>query len=964
MSSLWVEATDAASSRVYYYNKETKQTQWTRPADMEESKTEPAEEEAANWAESTDSKSGRLYYYNRVTKKTSWSKPRCLLQQLQPDSEATVSISYSPASARPSVAGTAAVIVPAVSRADSRSPPPLPSSASNPSSPPRSGTVSPRVAAPQRFVSPAPSPPVQWSEAKDPSSGRSYWYNRDTRETSWTNPAQTLMVLNPLSASAGAAAAAAGLSGSGSPRAFASGTNGTMTAEMLQAMKRMQVGRAGGAEDDEDGKQSASSPTSVPPPPQPPAQSERKDLHSLLDMDDDPCTSEDDSAASSAASSPLTTLSEADASMLAANAVRLRLEGDSGSGGSNLTDLQFSKHRHGWFKRTFRVGQVQSADRLLQFKKSLIKKSLLKANRHLDAIACQLFKNLMSYMGDRKSSKGCKEHCKKMLRITLSAPTGIRDEVYVQLMKQTSGNPRRESEQRGWELILHCLHFFPPSRLILDSVRDYLEKTILKHGNNAGLDCPPAVLQLRRDQHSVLTLAQLCLLTLPAVVASGPRLNVPSDYELTCLVDFSPIYMRLLTCHDGFFHTFKLSSFTRVKDLVQEMTARLDLGSGGELMGLYESQAPDASIFTTDEAETRKAPRLENCIADPHFFSSRRLNDERLCEDERRVLDVLSSWENEPLQQEMTADELNASDSLYSSAFIKKDDRLYKKNKKELHHLNLDELLVEKSDRQRSTADHPNVLRLKFKVVLKISEPALSHDKQAVSLLYWQVYRDTLVERYPLQDKDVGTLAALWLQATYGNYTPAKCTTAWLAELREQLLPWSFLPSTTNPQQAESVYQGIIAKYSKLGNFSGYESMLSYLDYSQANVYYGVCLFLVEQRQFQEHPNILMLGVNCEAVSLMHPGLHFDKELLGEDAHVKRDRERERKEQRMRVLESYQYSDIVTWGNSDDKFILVIGNIIQQRKLIFKTKEGKVMNSLIHEYVKKKVQNRDRAASK
>ena len=41
----------------------------------------------------------------------------------------------------------------------------------------------------------------------------------------------------------------------------------------------------------------------------------------------------------------------------------------------------------------------------------------------------------------------------------------------------------------------------------------------------------------------------------------------------------------------------------------------------------------------------------------------------------------------------------------------------------------------------------------------------------------------------------------------------------------------------------------------------------------------------------------------------------------------------------------------------------MIGNIIQQRKLILKTKEGKVINALIHEYVKRKVQQRERTLS-
>ena len=55
------------------------------------------------------------------------------------------------------------------------------------------------------------------------------------------------------------------------------------------------------------------------------------------------------------------------------------------------------------------------------------------------------------------------------------------------------------------------------------------------------------------------------------------------------------------------------------------------------------------------------------------------------------------------------------------------------------------------------------------------------------------------------------------------------------------------------------------------------------------------------------------------------------------------------------VVENYQFTDVVTWGHSDEKFIVVVGNIVQQRKLIFKTVEGKHMNQLIHDYVKFKV---------
>lgn len=95
----------------------------------------------------------------------------------------------------------------------------------------------------------------------------------------------------------------------------------------------------------------------------------------------------------------------------------------------------------------------------------------------------------------------------------------------------------------------------------------------------------------------------------------------------------------------------------------------------------------------------------------------------------------------------------------------------------------------------------------------------------------------------------------------------------------------------------------------------------------RVQVFYGATFFTVEQRQFKDYPSPLTLGVNCEGVLLMHP-------------------------EKRTVLENYAYTDIVTWGHSDEKFIVVVGNIVQQRKLIFKTADGKAMNHLIHDYVK------------
>lgn len=137
-------------------------------------------------------------------------------------------------------------------------------------------------------------------------------------------------------------------------------------------------------------------------------------------------------------------------------------------------------------------------------------------------------------------------------------------------------------------------------------------------------------------------------------------------------------------------------------------------------------------------------------------------------------------------------------------------------------------------------------------------------------------------------------------------------------------------------------------------------------DYVQEWVFYGATFFTVEQRQFKDYPSPLTLGINCEGVLLMHPekkvrcpvsmsmalpctslplvllssclvfgvaraaflsaplrsyplhppGPWFwpSKLLLIHSVLVCV----------QTVLENYQYTDIVTWGHSDEKFIVVV----------------------------------------
>jgi len=55
--------------------------------------------------------------------------------------------------------------------------------------------------------------------------------------------------------------------------------------------------------------------------------------------------------------------------------------------------------------------------------------------------------------------------------------SGLRDEIFIQLCRQTTGNPKPESLEKGLELLAMCLAFFPPS----NRFQTYLDGYILTH---------------------------------------------------------------------------------------------------------------------------------------------------------------------------------------------------------------------------------------------------------------------------------------------------------------------------------------------------------------------------------------------------------------------------------------------------------------------------------------------------
>ncbi|XP_008068157.1 rho GTPase-activating protein 39 isoform X2 [Carlito syrichta] len=137
----------------------------------------------------------------------------------------------------------------------------------------------------------------------------------------------------------------------------------------------------------------------------------------------------------------------------------------------NWASKHFNKHTQGLFRR-----KVSIANMLAWSSESIKKPMIVTSDRHVKKEACELFKLIQMYMGDRRA-KADPLHVALEIATKGWSVQGLRDELYIQLCRQTTENFRLESLARGWELMAICLAFFPPT----PKFHSYLEGYIYRH---------------------------------------------------------------------------------------------------------------------------------------------------------------------------------------------------------------------------------------------------------------------------------------------------------------------------------------------------------------------------------------------------------------------------------------------------------------------------------------------------
>ncbi|KAJ8389029.1 hypothetical protein AAFF_G00124260 [Aldrovandia affinis] len=144
---------------------------------------------------------------------------------------------------------------------------------------------------------------------------------------------------------------------------------------------------------------------------------------------------------------------------------------------SSETDIQnwaskhFNKHTQGLFRR-----KVSIANMLAWSSEPIKKPMIVTADRGVKKEAVEIFKLVQMYMGDRRART---DPLSVALEVSVKGWScqGLRDELYIQLCRQTTENFRYDSLERGWELMAICLAFFPPT----PRFHSYLEGYIYRH---------------------------------------------------------------------------------------------------------------------------------------------------------------------------------------------------------------------------------------------------------------------------------------------------------------------------------------------------------------------------------------------------------------------------------------------------------------------------------------------------
>jgi hypothetical protein len=201
-------------------------------------------------------------------------------------------------------------------------------------------------------------------------------------------------------------------------------------------------------------------------------------------------------------------------------------------------------------------------------------------------------------MGDRNSSKKKELHLKKHTAIAMSSPEELKDEAYLQVIKQITNNPNDESKEKGWNFFAVMASVYPPSMELYYCLIKYLLGII--DGNDENLQKKASYIAIRLMK-----------------TFDSKRRYPPSSLEIKYIDSMKQIPVEI-NFASGAATTMQIESYTTIRELKLSVMKKLHLNV---------NRIPYYALY-----EICYKP---NCI------------EERYLSENHKVCDILSVWEKE-----------------------------------------------------------------------------------------------------------------------------------------------------------------------------------------------------------------------------------------------------------------------------------------------------------------------------
>ncbi|EGD72388.1 preoptic area regulatory factor 2 [Salpingoeca rosetta] len=156
---------------------------------------------------------------------------------------------------------------------------------------------------------------------------------------------------------------------------------------------------------------------------------------------------------------------------------------------SSSPDLKTFKHNLATHKKGLFRRKVSLHNMLSWSPSAIPRPMLLTLKKEHKRQALEMFKLSQMYMGDR-NAKGRTPYAvaKEIMSMCWDeSDARLRDEFFVQLCKQTTGNTKLDSCERGWELMGIALNFFPPTTKFFTYLKGYIARHIEDQPGDIGV---------------------------------------------------------------------------------------------------------------------------------------------------------------------------------------------------------------------------------------------------------------------------------------------------------------------------------------------------------------------------------------------------------------------------------------------------------------------------------------------